>query len=144
MIMRSFALLTAVVIAGPALADEQAVRAAGSDFESAVNAGDLDAMMALYSEDAVVLPPDAQMAEGRDAVREFWQGAVDADLNIDLEPVDITVLDDTAYEVGTFEGTVMMDGAETPMNGKFMVVWKQVDGNWVMHRDIWNMTPPEE
>jgi len=32
---------------------------------------------------------------------------------------------------------VASDG-ETLDRGKFLVVWKSVDGSWKLHRDIWN------
>jgi hypothetical protein len=37
------------------------------------NAGDIASVAALYTEDAVVLPPGADMVEGRSAIQAFWK-----------------------------------------------------------------------
>ena len=72
------ALLAAALFATPALADEAAdIKAQNAAFEEAFNAGDSAAVAALYTEDAIALPPGGPMVEGRAAIQEMWQGAMD-------------------------------------------------------------------
>ena len=42
--------------------------------EEAFNAGDVEALVALYEKDARMMKPDGTLAEGADAIREQWQG----------------------------------------------------------------------
>ena len=41
--------------------------------EAGVNTGDLEALVALYAEDARMITPDGSVAEGLDAIRELWK-----------------------------------------------------------------------
>ena len=43
-------------------------------FMEAMGRGDAASVAALYTEDAVVLPPDAPMISGRSGIEEFWGG----------------------------------------------------------------------
>lgn len=58
--------------------------------------------------------------------------------DVELQTVDVEVSGDTAVETGTLQG--MAGGA--PTMGKYIVVWKKVDGTW-LHRDIWNESPAQ-
>jgi uncharacterized protein (TIGR02246 family) len=44
--------------------------------EAAFNAGDVDALVALYEPDARMVGPDGSVAAGADAIREVWSGFV--------------------------------------------------------------------
>lgn len=45
-----------------------------------------------------------------------------------------------AYEIGKFALTVQPSEAaeSTTMTGRYVVVWKNQDGGWKLHVDIWN------
>ena len=53
-------------------ADEAALRAADQTFMRAYWKGDLETVVALYAEDAVLMPADAPEAKGRDAIRKYY------------------------------------------------------------------------
>jgi ketosteroid isomerase-like protein len=44
--------------------------------EAAFNAGEVDALVALYEPDAVMVGEDGTVAEGLDAIRQTWAGLV--------------------------------------------------------------------
>ena len=124
--------------AGPAAED---VPAALDNFAAAFNSGDGAGVANLYTEDAALLPPDGKRVDGRAAIGEFWQGAIDGGLsNISLKAVEIEESGNYAYEVGDFSLDAPGEGgAKTTVNGKYIVVWKKNgDGIWQLHRDIWN------
>ena len=113
--------------------------------ESALNAGDGKAAAEFYTEDAALFPPGAERVDGKAAIAEFWQGAIDAGVaDVDLETVEVIEADDLAYEVGTVSLTApTSDGGRAPASGKYLVVWQHTDdGAWQLHRDMWNMNPP--
>ena len=124
---------------------QAAIEEAATAWESAFNAGDGKGVAELSTEDAALFPPDAERIDGKPAIAEFWQAAIDAGLaDADLETVEVMETGDLAYEVGT--GTLSAptsDGARASVSGKYIVVWQQADdGAWRLHRDIWNMNPP--
>jgi uncharacterized protein (TIGR02246 family) len=148
---RLLTIVPALLIAhGAALAAESAeegVKTASAKFEDAFNGGDGAAVGALYTEDAAILPPDAARVDGKAAIAEFWQGAIDAGLkDLDLQTVEVLDRGDLAVEVGkvslTTTGSV---GKAVPVSGKYVVVWQRGDdGAWRLHRDIWNLDPASQ
>jgi ketosteroid isomerase-like protein len=59
-----------------------------------------------------------------------------------LETVEVEGHGDTAVEVGKF--TLKSEGGQVLDQGKYIVIWKQEEGQWKLHRDIFNssMAPP--
>ena len=110
-------------------------------FEDAFARGDAaGAARETYTHDARVLPPDAPMVEGRDAIARFWEGAA-RQLGISavaLTTDDLQPLGDGAYELG--HATLTLGGGQQA-TAKYVVIWRQEDGRWRWHVDIWNMSP---
>jgi ketosteroid isomerase-like protein len=118
---------------------KQSIQATNRLFETeVVGSRNFDALDSVYATDARILPPGAEMVSGRANIKEFWKNAVTT-MNVTacrLETVDVEMLGDSAYEIG--RATLTMQGGGTA-EGKFVVVWKQEDGAWKWHVDIWNM-----
>ncbi len=125
----------------PMSTDPSAIVAATDAWEAALNAKDLDGLVALYTSDARVLPPGAEMASGSDAVRTVFGGIIDAGIGGELTSIESKVFGDLAYDVGRL--TLRVDG-EVVATGKFIVTLQRSDdGEWLITNDIWNMdTPP--
>jgi ketosteroid isomerase-like protein len=45
---------------------------------------------------------------------------------------------DGAVEIGKATLTIAPQGAPTQMEAKYVVYWRQEDGRWKWHVDIWN------
>jgi ketosteroid isomerase-like protein len=107
-------------------------------FEQEVVAnGNFDALDRVYTADARILPPGAEMVTGREAIKSFWKSAIAA-LGVEsgkLETVEAETINDTIVEIGKAE-LVFPGGAKAAM--KYVVIWKQEDGAWKWHVDIWN------
>lgn len=117
------------------------IHAANGRFIEAVRNADAATMPDLYTRDAQILPPNGEAVSGEKGITAFWQGVVELGIR-DARPVTLEVIPmgDLAVEVGTFslhgeDGTVLD-------RGNIMVVWKQEDGVWKMHRDMWNSSLP--
>jgi uncharacterized protein (TIGR02246 family) len=130
-------------VALPALAADATaeIEARSLEFEAAFNAGDGNAVGAMYTEDAAVLPPGGARVDGRAAITGFWTGAIDSGLG-DLDLVTTEVIpagEGAVVEVGTLTLSAPGEGgARVTVAAKYIVHWKQVDGTWHLHRDIWN------
>ena len=139
----SSVLVLIVALAGCAPpAAEQSVELAETTaaWEAAFDAGNIDALVELYSEDARLMPPNGQATLGRDAVEAAFSGMLEAGLGLDLQTVDTLAAGDLAYRVGTF--TMAAPDGSPVDQGKFIEVWRQIDGAWQMTNDIWNSDLP--
>lgn len=110
-------------------------------FMAAFKRQDAAGLAKLYTDDGQVLPPNSDFITGHEALQGFWSAVMNMGVKeAKLEIVEVEDIGDTAIEVSNF----MMFGNEGQLldKGKYMVVWKQVDGNWLLHRDIFNSSMP--
>ena len=113
-------------------------------FEDAVRAQDPDRLAALYTGNAIALPPDGPVVRGQDGVRQLWTTIIkDMGLrDVTLKTIDLDGQDDSACEVG--QATLTLDppgGQRATVNVKYVVVWQRFGNQWRLHRDIWNTLP---
>ncbi len=114
-------------------------------FQSALDAKDPAAIAAIYTEDGALLPPNSETVSGRAAIEAFWRETLASGIGGEGKNIEVHALGDVGYTVGTFTATDA-DGA-TIGEGKYVEIWRHVDGEWQMHRDIWisnlPLTTPE-
>ena len=125
--------------AGPTEGEVRAaIEARNAVFGEAVRAGDAAAIAQLYTEDGEALAPNAPAVTGRGALAAFWgrvMGSGIGDAKLTAEEVTYTG-GDFATEVGAATLTAK-DGTQAD-EAKYLVLWKQTEAGWRMHRDIWN------
>src|SRR6266446_5628624 len=132
-----------VLAAGSKGADEQAVRDADAQWSKAAAAKDLDKTVSYYSNDAIVMPPNASSATTKDAIRKVWQDLLTSPgvaISWKATKVEVAKSGDIGFVSGTYEVT-MNDASGKPVNdhGKYVEVWeKQTDGKWKCGADMWN------
>jgi ketosteroid isomerase-like protein len=125
-------------------ADRTAIRAVDSAFAVAVNAGDVDGMVAPYAPDAMVMPPGMGIAAGGTAIRELFTGMSAAGrIRLTLTSGTIDGAGDIAFSSGSYEMQVLPADSAQPMPpaemGKYLGIFRrQEDGSWKMVRDMWN------
>jgi uncharacterized protein (TIGR02246 family) len=122
-------------------ADEAAIRAISPTWFKAYNAGDVNSIVALHAEDAVVNAPGAPAARGQAAIREFLKkdvaGSAAAGVALNgNSATEVGVSGDLGWEWGTF--TVTNKSGATVDRGKYVTVYAKKDGKWLIIRDIWN------
>ncbi len=100
-----------------------------------------DALDQIYTEDARILPPGAAMISGREAIKGFWSNLIQSAnaRSAALESVDVIPAGDGVVEIGRATLSVAPQGQEpTDLEVKYVVYWRQEDGRWKWHVDIWN------
>jgi ketosteroid isomerase-like protein len=103
--------------------------------------GDTANIGELYTEDGRVMPPNSSAVVGREDIRAFWQSLWKSGVReIILNEGNVEGCGDMATEVSTFE-LVGKDG-QTIDRGKYIVIWKSQNGDWKLHRDIFNSDLP--
>jgi uncharacterized protein (TIGR02246 family) len=118
-----------------------AIEAASTQWSAAFKAGDAAGIAALYTEDAIAFPPNSQPVRGRAAIQKMWQDAINSGVKeATLKTTEVEEAGAMAYETGT---AVIKDAAGKVLDeAKYVVIWKQVGGKWMLHRDIWNSNMP--
>jgi uncharacterized protein (TIGR02246 family) len=138
-------LVVAVVApASPVLAgDKSDLAGRAKTWQESFNAGDADAVAALYSEDGMRLPYQAPAVKGRDAIVANINGTRDMGItSVKIEVLGSESQGSMAWGHGTY---ALMDGeGNTVQAGKWMNVSKKLGGKWLIHCDIWNTDAPEE
>jgi len=118
----------------------EAITAASNAFDAAWTAGDADALGAMYTEDAVLMPPGSDAIAGRAAITEFF-GGVGGGWTLDLTTTEVFSVEGAALEVGSYTVTDA-DGGHAD-HGNYMVAWSWSEDGWQMARDMWNSNMPE-
>ncbi len=137
--------------AGTTRPAERILRDLDAQWSKAAAAKDLEQTVAFYSDDAIVLPPNATSAATKETVRNVWKDVLAAPgLVISWKPSKVKLGHNgaMAWVSGTYE-LIMNDASGKPINdrGKYLEVWeKQADGNWKCAADMWNsdlaVSPP--
>jgi uncharacterized protein (TIGR02246 family) len=113
----------------------KAIESAVTRYVAASNRGDAKALTDLYADDAVLLPPDHEPIEGREAIGEFWSQGTDAGLEVTT--LRLEVEGDLGYLIGRY--TLPATEEEPADSGKYvMCLRRQTDGSWKLTADIWN------
>lgn len=128
------------------VADEAAIRDADAQWSKTAGANDLEGTVAYYTDDAVLLPPNEAIANGKQAIRAVWAPLLGPGTSISWQAskVEVARSGDLAYITGAYQLT-MKDPQGNPVNdrGKFVEVWKkQADGKWKVVADIFNSDLP--
>ena len=115
----------------------KAIEAANQAFMAAFAAHDAAALAGFYTEEGKLLPPNAPIMEGRAAIQAFWQAVMDMGIaTAQLDILEVDALGNTAVEVSYF--TLFLADGTVADQGKYIVEWKRVKGQWYLHRDIFN------
>jgi ketosteroid isomerase-like protein len=131
---------------GPAdtQADADAISASTVAWIAAYNAGDADKIVAMYADDAILMPPDAPAASTHDAMKQYLANDITAakaaGVTLALDGETSGVSGDLGWHSGTFHAAGA-NGA-TVATGKYAEIWRKAGGKWLMIRDIWNTDAP--
>ncbi len=120
-------------------ADQAAIRELWTSYQGYVVEGDPDGWLTLWDPDGIQMPPGAPMRSFDTLVEEERWNPGDFTA-MEIDPMEIVILGDTAYSMGTywFEFPIEDDG-QGRFEGKFMTILKrQDDGSWKIFRDIFN------
>jgi uncharacterized protein (TIGR02246 family) len=113
------------------------IEAANAEFSAAFSKGDGAALASLYTAEGQVLPANSPPIRGREAVRKFWQGAIDSGIaTVTLKTVEVYGHGATATEVGEYE--LHDKGGKVLDQGKYIVIWRHTGAKWMLMRDMFS------
>jgi ketosteroid isomerase-like protein len=135
--------MTGTAHAQASRSDIAAISEAARQFSAAYMRGDVDAITALYTLDAVIFPERSDAISGHDAVKRYWKREPGQKVTRHrLIPTQVTVDGKHAYDHGIYEIAGERSGkAWGPIRGKYLVVWRREPDGWKMQLDMWNSGP---
>jgi len=127
-----------------AAAEEAALKAITASWLNAYNAGEVEKIVALYADDAVLMPPHAAVVTGHAAIRAYLTtdtaGAKAAGVKLVPGAATAGVSGDTGWESGSF--TVADASGATVDSGSYLSVARKSNGKWSYVRDTYNSDRP--
>jgi ketosteroid isomerase-like protein len=112
---------------------------------AAERTGDLTFFVDALDEDAVVLPPDAPVRQGKAACLSFMRDVLGSllaqfDRELVCESAEIVIDGNLAFDRGSFSQTLHEkdSGLVVRERGHYLWVYVRRDGAWKLARVIWN------
>jgi uncharacterized protein (TIGR02246 family) len=131
----------------PVARDRSAILATMSAYEKALNASDTAAVLPLYTEDGVFMPPYSQSAVGKAAVRQAYDAVFKAiKLTVKFNYAEVVEMaPQWAYVRTTSAGhtTLNASGKQSAEgNQELFILHKESDGKWKIARYSFSSTNP--
>lgn len=106
-------------------------------FEIAFTKRDLPGCVALFTEDAQILPEHGAVIVGRAEIEKFLQDSITPLISYKTDVEMTLVHGDLAVEQGHYTVRNTRLGADVEL-GKYMHVWRKIKGQWRIYRVIYN------
>jgi uncharacterized protein (TIGR02246 family) len=128
-------------------ADIAAIEGVLDQYALAMETGDLDLWMSLYTDDTVKMLPDAPIIFGKEDLRAIMQPLFDNFTfeEMVLSDVEIQLAGHWAFSCLNFTVTMTpkAEGEPLYMDAKDLCIYeRQADGSWKIARDCWNNNVP--
>jgi uncharacterized protein (TIGR02246 family) len=139
--------MEAAPMSGSDLADQEAIRAAMSSYEAALNGSNTEAAMRLYAEDGVFMAPNNQSAVGKAAVRRAYDAVFKAiTLKVRFTIAELVVMaSQWAFVRTNSAGTQKINATgatSAEANQELFIFRKGDDGQWRIARYSFSTTNP--
>jgi len=106
-------------------------------FEIAFTRHDLPGLLALFTEDAQILPEHGPVITGHSEIESFLKNQMTPVVSFKTDTDMTLVRGDIAVEQGHYTVRDTRQGANIEM-GKYMFVWRKVNDDWRIYRTIYN------
>ena len=115
----------------------QAVKLQNAKFAELTSKQNFKSAAGIYTENGQLLQPNGMTITGRKGIAEYWKATFASGVNeIKVVTKEVEGKGDMLYEIGSYEAYIK--GGQLVDDGKFIVIWKKVNGDWLRHKDIWN------
>lgn len=115
-----------------------------TEWSVAVHEDRLESLVKLYTEDAVIIPPDGIPLIGRKAIREFWRAVLPRIGFFDSGLTEMDARGDMAMVAGDYSLESLQDGAPPiPTSGAMLTVYVQSGHRWLIRAQAFEGQAPE-
>jgi len=135
---------TAVEITGGTEEDRVRMTEVAEKWLAAYASGDLEGIMSVMHADATLMPHNQATSRGTESVRAYFAtriGRPGIKLVDDLQ--EIRINGDWAYVRGKFRFEIDLGPEKEPIvhNGRYLILYEKVGGDWKVLRDMDNLDP---
>lgn len=118
------------------------IQALENAWADAQNARDVEALLAMYTDDAVSMTNDGPSTSGKDAMRKSIETdfASSGSLTSTYETLEVFGDEDTVTEIG--KSTQKDASGNVVSTGKYMAIWVKQGDTYLCARDIYNRDAP--
>ncbi len=110
--------------------------AAEKELATLIAAADSVAIANLYTQDAKFMMTGAPAIIGKNNIQSTFSGIINSGITgADLRTIEVWGTEDLITEEGEYS---LFVGEDEVDHGKYLVLWKKVDGKWKFFRDIFN------
>ncbi len=105
----------------------KSIEEANSKYSEAMRHGNLPGVVACYTVDATMVPPDGEIIKGKDAIEELYKKFFQIGMKeITLTTIEVGGCGDMAYEIGTTKVRIQPEGQAAIIDStKYLVIWKR-------------------
>ncbi len=129
-------------------ADTAAINELMNKFTEAINDGDLEQWISLWTDDGVRMAPGAPAAVGKEDIKEAVRGLFESFTAVEtVNTEEVKVAGDWGFARGTYTSTVtpITGGDSIEEVGKYLsILQRQADGSWKYALDCFNSNEPSE
>jgi uncharacterized protein (TIGR02246 family) len=131
------AVAASVTLGGCSTSSESLPKSVVQSFEQAFNADDLDATLALFDDDAQILPEHGPAITGRDDISAYLKDQMTPVVSFNTDADMSLVRNDIAVEQGHYRVRDVRRGSDVEA-GKYMHVWRNRGQGWKLYRVMYN------
>ncbi|MFQ5660134.1 MAG: YybH family protein [Gammaproteobacteria bacterium] len=118
-----------------------AILALGFHWGATFDAGQMPALLNMYTGNAVIIPPSSEILADPAAIQSYWgklKSIGMSDYRIDT--IDIRIDGDVAYQLALWQASLTAgDGKVIHLDGNMTnVLQRQADGSWKIQLQSWN------
>jgi ketosteroid isomerase-like protein len=131
------AAVASVTLGGCGTRSETLPKSVVQSFEQAFNQDDLDGTLALFDDDAQILPERGPAITGRDGISAFLKDQMTPVVSFNTEADMSLVRNDIAIEQGHYRVRDVRRGSDVE-EGKYLHVWRNRGHGWKLYRVMYN------
>ena len=108
---------------------------------------DLNLILNVFTDDAILMPPNDTTVFGKDEIRSWWEDYFSFFRVTSVKETErqLTVVGNQAFDRQSFSVTIVPKerGARILDDIRSLIVWRrETDGAWRISQQIWNSTKP--
>ena len=108
-----------------------------SALEQAITSHDLAATVAVFADDAQILPQHGPAVRGREEIEAYFQDTITPKVAYDTDAEMTLVSGDLGVEQGRYWIRNVRRGSDVE-EGKYLHVWRRIGNDWKLYRMIYN------
>ena len=110
-------------------------------WQEAMNAKDTEKTTGFFSADGLMMPSNSPAIKGHDKIKEYfdaWLPDTNVISTFTPEIIEVAASGDIAYDRGNYHFEMITTDGILKADGKYIIVWKKINGEWKAIADISN------